>query len=67
MESFTNLLWHDLCVLPSLLPYELFYEMAQVMRDLAILVVAQEAWEVSFKLCLVTLILLTSVWRNNKV
>jgi hypothetical protein len=31
------------------------------MRDLAILVVAQEAWEVSFKLCLVTLILLTSV------
>jgi hypothetical protein len=35
--------------------------MAQVMRGVAILVVAQEAWEVSFELCLVTLILLTSV------
>jgi hypothetical protein len=46
---------HDLCVLPSLLSYELLAEMPEVVRGAAILGVAEEAWEVSLELHLITL------------
>jgi hypothetical protein len=58
--------WRVLCVLPSLLPYELLAEMPEVMRGAAILGVVQESWEVGLELHFITLFMLISVWWNEK-